>query len=229
MEKPSKRAHVIVVGSRAVMDEVSMYWPESSAKVQVIPVPPPSLRFSIADNSDFVNSILYIAGLYPHKNQETLIRAYSQLSSVAKASHPLLLLGGGPDHERLSKIVESLGESSNIVLAGKVSQEYYLALLKSCSIVCVPSKYEAGSFPILEALVSGVPVVASDIPAFRDFLPGCIEYYGEPEDLTGLRNALQKMIAEGLGVKHPEAVKNYLRIIDSKAFGASLKRIYLNL
>jgi glycosyltransferase involved in cell wall biosynthesis len=225
----ARKASVVVVGSRSIADEISKYWPECSGKVQVIPVPPPSLKISKRIKPSFVDSILYIAGLYPHKNQETLIRAYSQLSIQAKVSHPLVLLGGGPDYERLSRLIESLGESKNITLTGKVSQDSYLALLTSCSIVCVPSKYEAGSFPILEALVSAIPVVASDIPAFKDFLPGCIEYYGEPEDVNGLRNALQKIIDEGSSVKSRELVKNYLKLIDSEAFGASLRRIYLSL
>jgi glycosyltransferase involved in cell wall biosynthesis len=225
----AKKARVVVVGSHSIRDEISKYWPECSDKVWVIPVPPPSLKISNRQESNFVGSILYIAGLYPHKNHETLIRAYSQLSSEAKASHPLLLLGVGPDYERLSKFIEALGESKNIALTGKVSQDSYLALLQSCSMVCVPSKYEAGSFPILEAMVSQVPVVASDIPAFKDFPPGCIDYYGEPEDVIGLRNALQNTLDEGSGVKSPELVKNYLKKIDSKAFVASLRRIYLSL
>jgi glycosyltransferase involved in cell wall biosynthesis len=225
----SKRASVVVVGSRSVRDEISKYWPECSEKVRVVPAPPPRIEFSKGLRPSVVRSILYIAGLYPHKNQETLIRAYSQLSIGAKAAHPLLLLGGGPDYEKLSKIIQNLGESQNIILAGKISQENYLALLKSCSVVCVPSKYEAGSFPILEAFVTGIPVVASDIPAFRDFLPGCIEFYGEPEDVIGLRNTLQKVIDGGLRVKSPEDVKLYLEMTDSKAFGASLQGIYLSL
>jgi glycosyltransferase involved in cell wall biosynthesis len=225
----AQRANVVVVGSPSVRAEISEFWPECSRKIQVIPVPPPRLKYSRELKPRFVKSILYIAGLYPHKNQETLIRAYSQLSGDDKASHPLVLLGAGPDHERLSDIIESLRESKNIFLPGRVSQDEYLSLLKSCSIVCVPSKHEAGSFPILEALVNEVPVIASNIPAFEDFPAGCIEIYGQPEDVVSLHGSLQRMINEGFRFNSQEVVRKYLKTINSDFFRASLQRIYMSL
>jgi glycosyltransferase involved in cell wall biosynthesis len=224
--KIARESDVVIVGSQSVQREVSRFWPEISRKVAVIPVPPPELVFGSRVDSPWRNSVLYVAGLYPHKNQETLVRAYSKLPPIIQDSHPLLLVGSGPDRERIRRLALSLGSSSNIVLTGPLSQKEYEAILRNSSLVCVPSRYEAGSFPILEALVAGVPVIASNISAFEDICPGSIEIYGEPDDVDSLLELLQGRLQRGKDGNSGKAVALYLDSINSRVFRDKLFEIY---
>ena len=227
--KLARRSDVVIVGSRSVEGEVSKYWPEVSSKVNVIPVPPPNLSIRNGEGSNWKNSILYVAGLYPHKNQETLVRAYSNLPKDLQNSHPLVLVGSGPDSERIQQLAIALGSSSNVVLTGPLNQQDYEEILAGCSLVCVPSRYEAGSFPILEALVAGKSVIASNISAFEDITPGCIEIFGDPDDEGSLQEALKGRLQK----KSPEVSKiviaTYLDSISKSVFRTKLFKIYSSL
>jgi glycosyltransferase involved in cell wall biosynthesis len=223
------RADAIIVGSNSVKDEISKFWPESLAKVTVVPVPPPAKVSKPRDSSKWPNSILYVAGLYPHKNQETLITAYASLPESLRVAHPLVLVGTGPDRARLEKLSRSKGEQLNVVFTGAVNDDSYKALLKESSLVCVPSRYEAGSFPILEALQAGIPVVASDIPAFKDIFPGCVDSYGEPDDDASLGRSLTRNLNGELGGQSANAINEYLSSIDERNFRNSLLEIYVGL
>ena len=227
--KIARHSDVVVVGSRSVEREISEFWPEISKKVNVIPVPPPVLGNDSGERCVLKNSVLYVAGLYPHKNQETLVRAYSKLPENLRTSNPLVLVGSGPDRESILQLASSLGSSSNVILTGPLLQGEYESVLRSCALVCVPSRYEAGSFPILEALVCGVPVIASNIPAFQDITPGCMEIYGEPDDEDSLFDLLRDRLEKTGPDSSVSEVAAYLDSISKTAFQDQLFKIYSNL
>jgi hypothetical protein len=67
----------------------------------------------------------------------------------------------------LHKLIENYGLQENVKFLGPRSDIF--DLLAISDVFLMPSSAEAHSIAMLEALATGIPVVASDIPAFRTF------------------------------------------------------------
>ncbi|MFT5294824.1 MAG: glycosyltransferase involved in cell wall biosynthesis [Colwellia sp.] len=92
----------------------------------------------------------------PHKNLPQLLRVFTSY----RAEYPKATL----------VIVGHKGISENGVLyPGFVSEGELVALYQSAKALVFPSLYEGFGLPVLEAITNDCPVIASDIPAFREF------------------------------------------------------------
>ncbi|HEY9117011.1 MAG TPA: glycosyltransferase, partial [Roseivirga sp.] len=101
-----------------------------------------------------------IGSLKPQKNQSLLISAVAQL----KSSHPsldiiVLLIGTGPDQQRLEKQARELGVSNIILFLGL--REDIPQLLSIIDLLVSTSKSEGMSNVTLESFASEVPIVTT--------------------------------------------------------------------
>ena len=82
----------------------------------------------------------------------------------------LHLLGGGPDEAALRDQAQALGLQAVAVFHGRLDDAGMAAVLARCKAsVSVPAS-DATSVSVLESMAAGVPVVASDLPANRQWL-----------------------------------------------------------
>ncbi|PRY00259.1 glycosyl transferase family 4 [Paraburkholderia sp. BL25I1N1] len=104
----------------------------------------------------------YIEG----KSQLDTIRAFERvLQSEPEAR--LLLCGVVEDldyHRAVLSLVRQLGLESKVTVGGPRSD--VAAILRASRVFAMPSRFEAQSIGFLEALASGIPIVASRIPSF---------------------------------------------------------------
>lgn len=113
--------------------------------------------------------ILSVGTLEPRKNLEFLIRAYKFLLRQRLRNEPLLLLAGGKGwkYSNIFKRAASEGLREKIVFTGYVPDGELPYLYNGASLFVFPSLYEGFGIPLLEAMSSGVPVMAgrhSSIP-----------------------------------------------------------------
>ena len=115
--------------------------------------------------SDFL--IGTIARLVPQKNLSTLLRAFA-LTYANLSNAKLVIVGGGPDQELLSREASELGVSNRIIWAGRTSEIYeYLALM---DVFVLTSLYEGFGLVLIEAMVAKCPIVASNNSAIPEVL-----------------------------------------------------------
>lgn len=92
------------------------------------------------------------------------------LQSAPEAPLRLHLLGGGPLEDALRAQVRSLGLQDHVLFHGRVDDAGMQAVLAQCKVsVSVPTS-DATSVAMLESMACGLPVVASDLPANREWL-----------------------------------------------------------
>jgi glycosyltransferase involved in cell wall biosynthesis len=103
--------------------------------------------------------VIGIGRLVPSKGFDILIRAHAHVLKSG-IDHNLLILGEGTLRDVLRKLAGSLGVGDSVFLPGFVSNPY--PMLKSSVLFALPSRFEALSLAILEALCLGVPVIATD-------------------------------------------------------------------
>jgi glycosyltransferase involved in cell wall biosynthesis len=125
------------------------------------------------------------------KGQETLVRALPRVI----AAHPqtrLTLVGAGPDESRLRGLVHDLGLNEHVRFTGWLLREDTLREMATAQAVVVPSTQEGFGLALIEAILCETPVIASDIPVFREVIGTADDavHWFPPENVEILANAL---------------------------------------
>lgn len=114
--------------------------------------------------------LLYPAAFRSYKNHALLLSALSVLNQNRKDPYHLVFTGITSTPENLQKLIHDLAISPWVHVLGKVSRSQLQALYRQAFATAVPSLYEQGSFPLMEALSFGCPILSSDIPSLREQL-----------------------------------------------------------
>jgi glycosyltransferase involved in cell wall biosynthesis len=80
----------------------------------------------------------------------------------------LAIMGDGPEKERVRKLSMKMGLENNFTLIGFVSGEEKYRMLKSSSVFVFPSYLESWGIAVAEAMSCGLPVVAYDLPVYKE-------------------------------------------------------------
>jgi len=113
--------------------------------------------------------VVFTGRLHPQKNLGALIEDWPAVVRATGAS--LVLVGGGPERERLEALAHTLAVGDSIHFTGPVTDP--ADLLRGADVFVLPSVAEGMSNSLLEAMATGLPCVASDIGGNQDLLgPG---------------------------------------------------------
>jgi len=167
-----------------------------------------------------------------YKRLEPLIEAFKEVAAELKGVR--LIIAGG-NHPEAPGYVESVAQQfagdPRIEFAGYVPEEDVAQMFRRASLLVLPYTSAAGSSGVAHlACEFGLPIVAADLPEFRDMAAaeGLAIYFYEPGNTTRLANALtavlqhpdwQREMAErnfsaSLRMTMPLVVRQYLRLFD---------------
>ncbi|MBC8465161.1 MAG: glycosyltransferase [Parcubacteria group bacterium] len=111
----------------------------------------------IPDDAFLVGSIGRIAY---QKDYAFLVRAFAQLKKSHEHAH-LIIIGDGDERALVEKEIEALHLSESVHLVGAVPEGFRFA--KAFDLFTLTSRYEGLSITLIEALIAGLPIVASDV------------------------------------------------------------------
>ncbi len=138
-----------------------------------------------------LNFLLYPASSWEHKNHLNLIKAIRHLNNP-KIN---LICTGHPTENYTSRIepfIKDQGLIDKIKFLGIVSDEELFELYHSCRAVVVPTLYEAGSFPLVESILMGIPVICSNVTSLPETI-GDNHFIFDPlnnDDMAGKINKI---------------------------------------
>jgi glycosyltransferase-like protein len=148
--------------------------------------------------------VLSVGGIEPRKGSDTLVRALAVL--VRKGLRPILAVVGGhsfqdhrPYREAVLAALPGLGLELgvDIVPIGTVADDDMPAWYAAADVLAFPSTKEGFGLAMLEAMSAGVPVVASDLPVFREYLVDGRDALLVPVgDVDGLAGALCRALLD---------------------------------
>jgi glycosyltransferase involved in cell wall biosynthesis len=113
--------------------------------------------------------ILSVGRLSYEKGHADLVRAAAKLAGMPGTSpFRVLIVGDGPERERLQKLSAQLGMEKIVVLAGfqRDTRPHYAM----ATIVAVPSHSEGSPNVVLEAMAAGLPIAASRVGGVPEIL-----------------------------------------------------------
>jgi phosphatidylinositol alpha-mannosyltransferase len=132
--------------------------------------------------------ILFIGQAVERKGLPVLLRAFEALREQVPAT--LTLVGADPD-----EVAHMMLDDRGVHALGKVSESRKLAELAQAEVLCAPSLHgESFGMVLTEALAASTPVIASDIPGYRDVVRNGID--GQltlPGDALALAEALRSL------------------------------------
>lgn len=99
--------------------------------------------------------ILFAGRLIKDKNIDVLIKDVAKMKDVT-----CCIIGGGPEKERLASLAKSLNLESRVRFLGPLEYEEVVARMKSAKVFVLPSTREGFGIVLLEAMATGLPVIA---------------------------------------------------------------------
>jgi glycosyltransferase involved in cell wall biosynthesis len=157
-----KSADVIIAMSRESKEEVR----DSGYPIGRIFMTPNGI--TVTENSRYQalkksNSckIIFVGRLMPQKNLPSLLRVWADLQSRKGINAHLDICGSGPLEQQLKSLVKKLRISDSVVFKGHTENVY--EHLNKADIFVLPSTAEGNSNAILEAMVSGLPIVSTNV------------------------------------------------------------------
>lgn len=106
--------------------------------------------------------ILFVGRLIPIKNLHVLIDAFAKAVSVNRALQ-LVLIGDGTERSALEHSARAHGVNDSVVFCGQLEGERLAKWYSAADIFVIPSRYESFSIVTLEAMASGLPIIASNV------------------------------------------------------------------
>jgi glycosyltransferase involved in cell wall biosynthesis len=169
----SRQAAMVAVASNWTKADVEQRLHLPPYKVRVVPLAPPLAAVEQPSRDDALltlerlglprDFILYPAQTWAHKNHEGLLRA---LRLVRDRDLPVPLVAPGAQNAffpELRRLVDELELADQVFWPGFVSQEDLRSLFSLARAVVIPSRFEAGSAPLWEAFLAGVPAAVSNV------------------------------------------------------------------
>ncbi len=135
------------------------------------------LRARLLAGDDYL--LVNLGRMHPTKNQLTLLKAFKEITKHRRAK--LVLIGprsGSFEGGKLSSYAAAVdsfirknGLADKVEWLGEVQTKLEVAkILASCDVYVHPSLVEAAPLALIEAMASGLPIVAFDLPYYRGYL-----------------------------------------------------------
>lgn len=171
--------------------------------------------------------ILNVGSFYPRKNQARLIQAFDVIKNDVEED--LVLVGGTGNLKQIQKLIADNKLQRRVHILQNVATEDMPALYQLASVFVFPSLFEGFGVPVLEALFSRTPVIATKDGAIEE-AAGKHSFLINPANTEEMANAItavlkdellrQKMIDEGY--------RHALTMTDT-AFAANTMKVYSSL
>jgi glycosyltransferase involved in cell wall biosynthesis len=164
--------------------------------------------------------ITFVGRITGEKQLDVLLRAFAKLDKSLNAK--LELVGGGDQVAHLKSLATSLGIRHRVNFAGYVDDAYLRNALTRSTVFAMPSIAELQSIATMEAMASGLPIVAADAMALPHlvhdgengflFEPGNVDEFAErlTDVLTMPEEELHRMKRESLRIVEAHDIQRTL-------------------
>ena len=178
----------------------------SQRRISIVPCGVDVVKFTPDGPARLRGSRLRLAAigrLVPRKGVDTVIEALGLLAESGRKDIELVVVGGAvakdriasdPEVRRLRALAESLGVEGQVIFAGQVARDDMPPLLRSMdAVVCTPWYEPFGIVP-LEAMASGVPLIAAAVGGLSEtVVDGVTGLHVLPRDPASVAGAIRRL------------------------------------
>lgn len=202
LRKSVKRGAWIHASSDATADQVREIL--QTDRVRTIHLGPPSVehpgrdRPPIADRVGGRPYVLAIGTEERRKGLPVLVKAFDRLAAEQRDVHLVLAGAPGDDTEAIEQAIGELAPPvrERVLRLGPIDHATKAWLLRQTAAVAYPSLDEGFGFPVIEAQVSGTPVVATAVGSIPEVAGGGAELVLK-RDADAFAEALSRVLTDG--------------------------------
>lgn len=203
-QKSLEQSSHVIVSFQHVKEDVLKYFDVPSSKVSVCLPPIHQNWFGTTDPNkvdvrkkyQIVGTfVLYPAATWPHKNHEVLLKAMMKL---AELGHEITLVCTGHKTDYFTFINDLYKDTilaNSIKFLGIVPEEDLISLYQETDLVVIPTKYEAGSGPLYEAMKLGSPVICANTTSLPETIDNS-DYLFDHDDEKKLAQLILRMLID---------------------------------
>jgi glycosyltransferase involved in cell wall biosynthesis len=190
-------AHRLVVPSQLLAGIARKEWRQPPQRIERIPngiavaryaLPPSPDPLGLGERGEIV--IGTVAGLRPVKNLPRLVRAFA---SVKSAKTRLIIIGEGPESERIAAEARSSGVAARVDLPGFRAEPW--RWIGGFDIFALSSDSEQFPISLVEAMAAGLPAVATSVGDIPNMVaPENRPFIVAPDDEAGFAAALRALV-----------------------------------
>jgi glycosyltransferase involved in cell wall biosynthesis len=200
------QARAVICVSQATLEEVRAEFPRGAAKAVVVREAADAVLYREAAGGEpdpvFKRlgvpgpPILAVGTLQPRKNYLRLVEAYARVASEEPALAPLVIVGGrGWEYEPILARPQELGVADRVIFTGHLDEPDLAALMRHAVMLAAVSTAEGFGLPLVEAMYSGIPILASDIPPFRE-VAGHAATFVNPGSVDDIAAGLRRLATD---------------------------------
>lgn len=186
----------IITPSNFVKDEIVRRFKISSSKV-IVTYEAAEEEYSVRQPSTVNRQqfLLYVGNAYPHKNLNRLLDAMQILTTYYKLHTTNLVLVCPRDvfATRLTSEIKKRDLGKRVELKGYLPPKDLSALFQKAQAYVFPSLSEGFGIPGLNAMASGLPLAASNIPVLKEVY-GAAALYFNPKDPGDIAQKIETLI-----------------------------------
>lgn len=198
-------AERIIVSFQHVKDDIVRFYGVPAEKIDVCPIG--SIIAKPVEDSESAKIkkkygvseryLFYSANTWRHKNHISLIRALKILHEKYGDKISLVCTGQKyPDYyPQLLEEVNKLNLKDYVNFTGYIPEDDVRMLLKNSTLAVIPTLYEAGSFPLMEAMAYEVPVICSNVTSLPDTI-GDKRFVFDPKDVEQIAEKAAMMLTD---------------------------------
>lgn len=199
----------LLVGSKAVMNDLKKYYPDCDTHVFTLPFAPAKPSFDPSDEREetlkkynITNKYMIISNqFWSHKNHITAFKALRDLIEGGVTDLELICTGSTLDwgssnnFANLSEYIKKHGLENHIKILGRIPKKDQIRLMYNSLALIQPTLFEGGpgGGAVFDAVTYGVPAIVSDIPVNREIVGADVEFF-DAEDHVQLCNIMRSRL-----------------------------------
>jgi glycosyltransferase involved in cell wall biosynthesis len=158
------------------------------------------------------------------KNHELLLKIWKRMAQ-ADGTVPLLVIIGqrGWEAEATTAMLDTAAElKGNVLELGRCPDEDVASIIAGARALLMPSFAEGFGLPVVESLELGTPVIASDLPVFREIV-GDIPTYLDSSDASAWEDTIRSFVTDcpertrqldRIAAYHPPDWATHFKVVD---------------
>lgn len=185
-------ASAVIANSKGLRDFAVAF--ESNIEIPIIPNGVDVTHFDAGDRDWSMPCLLSVGRVVYQKGFDLGLRALAQLKDL---DWEWRIAGDGTQIESLKSLASQLGISERVTFLGWQSREDLVKWYHQSNLFLFPSRHEGMPNAVLEAMASGLPVIATRIAGNEELiLDGVTGVLVNPEDVDSLRDGLRRLLVE---------------------------------
>ncbi|MEZ5025808.1 MAG: glycosyltransferase family 1 protein [Chitinophagales bacterium] len=192
-------ANHIIVSYQHIKNDIVRFFQQPQEKIDVVLLNMQHLWFDkfLLNKEEYKKTVkepylLYPAVTWQHKNHLNLLKAILHLRETKNINVKLICTGKTTEYytQTLHLFIVENRLDNNVSFVGIVDDENLFSLYQNAVGVVVPTKYEAGSFPLMESIMMQIPVICSNVTSLPETI-GNEKYIFNPDDIQEMADKIE--------------------------------------